>query len=170
MYLLTLATGELRQLTSGAADVHRLTAGVPAADGSHWSLNRDGAADLYLMKVASGEMNLLRAANGWHSLPQWRSDGHWLTVEFESPATLPDIWRVDATTGEAHPITFSTPPALAAAGMVEPEFVHLPQQRRRQHSGLAVPTGRLHPPTRPARPSSIPTAGRPTSTPATSTW
>lgn len=122
LYLLNLVSGELRQLTSGAADV----------TGYGWSpggrrialvINRNGAADLYLLKVASGEINLLRSANGWHSLPQWRSDRHWLTVEFESPATLPDLWRVDATTGEAQPITFSTPPALAAAGMVEPEFV-----------------------------------------------
>ena len=122
LYLLTVATGELRQMTSGEADV----------TGFGWSpggrrialvINHDGAADLYHMKVETGELKLLRAATGWHSLPQWRSDRHWLTVEFETPATLPDVWRVDATTGEAQPITFSTPPALAAAGMVEPEFV-----------------------------------------------
>lgn len=122
LYLLTLATGELRQMTNGAADVIGY-GWSPGGRRIALSINHNGAADLYLLKVESGEMQLLRAANGWHSLPQWRSDRHWLTVEFESPTMLPDVWRVDATTGEAQPVTFSTPPALAAAGMVEPEFV-----------------------------------------------
>ncbi|MCB9154898.1 MAG: S9 family peptidase [Caldilineae bacterium] len=121
LYMLTLASGELRQVTSGAADVTGF-AWSPGGRRMVMAINHNGAADLHLLQVASGELKPLRAAAGWHSLPQWSPDRHWLTVEFETPANLPDIWRVDTTTGEAHPLTGSTPPALMAAGMVEPEF------------------------------------------------
>ena len=122
LYLLDVASGELRQATEGGADVTGF-AWSPGGRRIVLAVNRQGTADLYVLQVASGEMKLLRAANGWHSLPQWSPDRNWLTVEFESAATLPDVWRVDTASGEARPITVSTPPALAAAGMVEPEFV-----------------------------------------------
>lgn len=135
LYLFTLATGELRQLTSSEADVASF-GWSPGGRRIALAINRNGAADLYLLKVASGELQPLRLANGWHSLPQWRSDRHWLTVEYESASTLPDVWRVDTITGEARPVTFSTPPALAAAGMVEPEFVTFPSSRGAVIPGL----------------------------------
>jgi dipeptidyl aminopeptidase/acylaminoacyl peptidase len=49
-----------------------------------------------------------------------------LTVGFESPIQPADLYRIDRNTGEVKQLTFSTPPALATAAMVMPEFVQYP--------------------------------------------
>ena len=103
-------------------------------------LNRQGTSDLCLLDVASGHLTVLRDGLGWHSRPQWSPDGRWLTVEFESPVAPPDIYQVDATTGAARPLTASMPPALAAASLVQPEFVSYLQHARSHHPCPAVPS------------------------------
>ena len=125
LYLLDLHTNELRRLADPQADVIDFDR-RPNSEQIALSINRQGVADLYLLDVATGELRTLRAANGWHSLPQWSNDGRWLTVEFESPTQPPDIYRVDASTGQATPLTRSTPPALATATMASPEYVLYP--------------------------------------------
>jgi dipeptidyl aminopeptidase/acylaminoacyl peptidase len=122
LYLLDLASGELRQLTAYNANVQSF-AWHPAGDQLALVVNYQGAGDLYILQVESAESRTLRAARGWHSLPQWGPDGSWLTVEFESPILPPDIYRIDLETGEVKQLTFSLPPTLAAADLVMPEFV-----------------------------------------------
>lgn len=133
LYQLDPATGQARQLTAENADVQSF---AWSPDGRRIALvvDRRGAADLCLLDLASGELRTLAAAQGWHSLPQWSADGRWLSLEFENPLLPPDIYRVDATTGEAAALTFSLPPALAAASLVQPEFVRYPST-----DGAAIP-------------------------------
>ena len=92
--------------------------------------------------MASGQLTVLRDDPGWHSRPQWSPDGRWLTVEFESPVAPPDIYQVDAVTGAARPLTASMPPALAGAGLVQPEFVTYPSTH-----GANIPALLFRPPT-----------------------
>jgi dipeptidyl aminopeptidase/acylaminoacyl peptidase len=110
-------------------------------DGQHIALvlNRQGAGDLYLLDVASGELVLLRGGDGWHSLPQWSPDGQWLTVEFESPIQPPDVYRVSAASGEASPLTriHAARPGRGWSGATGVRA--LPQQRRRVHPSPALP-------------------------------
>lgn len=122
LYRLDLADGSVTQVTAEGADVQSF---AWSPDGRQMALvvNRQGAGDLCRLDLASGGLRTLAAARGWHSLPQWSRDGRWLSVEFESPRQPPDLYRVDAATGAATPLTFSQPPALAATPLVQPEFV-----------------------------------------------
>jgi len=122
IYLLDVASGELRNLTDLKANVQGF-AWHPGGDQIALVVSRQGAGDLYILEVESLEARALRAAPGWHSLPQWSPDGKWLTVEFQSPIQTPDIYRIDLDTSEARQLTFSMPPALATANPVMPEFV-----------------------------------------------
>jgi dipeptidyl aminopeptidase/acylaminoacyl peptidase len=86
-------------------------------------------------------LRVVCADRGWHSLPQWEPDGKWLTVEFESPVQLPDIYRVVLDTGEARQLTFSVPPVVGTVTMVMPEFVQYPSS-----SQSTIPAFLYHPP------------------------
>jgi dipeptidyl aminopeptidase/acylaminoacyl peptidase len=92
-------------------------------------VNRDGNARLHLIDPSGGDHGVLRDGGGWHSRPHWAPDGGWLTIEFESPTTPPDIYRLDLDGDRlAHEarLTDSRTPALEAAGLVTPEVVHYP--------------------------------------------
>lgn len=125
VYLLEIATGNLRQLTSQSADVHFL---AWSPDGTRLALSggKDGASDLVLLSLAAQQVRVLRAQGGWHSYPRWSPDGSWLTFEFSSPVDAPDVWRIAAESAEARRLTDSLAPALRAAGLVMPELVHYP--------------------------------------------
>jgi dipeptidyl aminopeptidase/acylaminoacyl peptidase len=125
LFLLDVASGELRQLTTVSADVQGF-AWSPEGDQIALVVNYQGSGDLHLLELESGALRVLRAANGWHSRPQWSPDGKWLTVEFESPVQPPDIYRIDVKDGEARQLTFSLPPTLATATLAMPEFVQYP--------------------------------------------
>ncbi len=125
LYLLEVASGQLRQLTAFKANVQ----------GFAWRLggeqlalvvNQQGAGDLYTLEVESSQAKIWRAARGWHSLPQWSPDGKWLTVEFQSPLQAPDIYHLNPGSADARPLTFSMPPTLKAAALVMPKFVEYP--------------------------------------------
>lgn len=139
LYLLDPASGETACLTNDKADVQGFEW---SPDGSRivYVVNHDGAADLHLLTVATRENRPLRAAGGWHSFPQWSPDGAWLTVDFDSPVRPPDIWRVDAASGEAVPLTNSVPPALEAAHLVTPEVL------RYKSNGSTIPAFLFRPP------------------------
>ena len=108
-------------------------------------VNRAGNAALHLIDAAGGDLSVLREAGGWHARPQWAPDGKWLTVEFESPITPPDIYRLDLAgdrlAGETR-LTESRTPALQSAGLVTPQIVRYPS------SDGTVITGFLLRPTR----------------------
>jgi dipeptidyl aminopeptidase/acylaminoacyl peptidase len=140
LHLLDVADGSVRQLSQTGADVQGF-AWRPDGRRIVLVLDREGAGDLYLLDVATGELDLLRGGAGWHSLPQWSPDGQWLTVEFESTTQPPDIYRVSAASGEARALTHSTPPALAAASLVQPQFVRYPSSR-----GASIPALLFRPP------------------------
>lgn len=140
LYLLQRADGSVRQLGQLEADVQGFT-WRPDGQRIALVLDREGAGDLYLLDVATGALDRLRGGDGWHSLPQWSPDGQWLTVEFESPTQPPDIYQVPAASGEARALTHSMPPALAAAGLISPQFVRYPSSR-----GASIPALLFRPP------------------------
>ncbi len=140
LHLLDVTSGTVRPLTQAGADMQGF-AWRPDGRGIALVLDRRGAGDLYLLDLPGGDLRLLRGGDGWHSLPQWSPDGRWLTVEFESPVQPPDIYRIDAHTGAASPLTLSVPPALKAAGLVQPQFVHYPSS-----DGASIPALLFRPP------------------------
>jgi dipeptidyl aminopeptidase/acylaminoacyl peptidase len=108
-------------------------------------VSREGNAGLHLIDATGGNLGVLRDAGGWHSRPQWAPDGRCLTVEFESPTTPPDIYRLDLAgdllAGETR-LTDSRTPALESAGLVTPQVVRYPS------SDGTVISGFLYRPTR----------------------
>jgi dipeptidyl aminopeptidase/acylaminoacyl peptidase len=128
LYHLDVVTRELRQLSTGDADVKGF-AWHPHGERIALVVNQRGTGGLFLLDVGSTECRVLRAANGRHSLPQWSPDGRWLTVEFESPVQPPDIYRIEVETGQARQLTFSMPPVLRSATLVSPEFVRYQSTR-----------------------------------------
>ncbi|GAB4539447.1 MAG: prolyl oligopeptidase family serine peptidase [Anaerolineae bacterium] len=122
LYLIDPATGGQRQLTEDAANVLDF-AWSPQGDQIALVINHQGAGELYLVELESARSRALHTVPGWLSRPQWGPGGRWLTVEFESPLQPPDIYRIDLETTEVRPLTFSMPPALAAANLVMPEFI-----------------------------------------------
>ncbi|MCJ7511595.1 MAG: S9 family peptidase, partial [Anaerolineales bacterium] len=140
LYLLDPSSGETIQLTAGQADVQSYDWNL---DGSRitYVANHNGAGDLHLLAVHSREDRLLRGDSGWHSLPQWSPDSRSIVVGFESPLEAPDLWRVDAETGAAGPLTRSMPPAMRAASLQAPQFVHYPSSR-----GASIPGFLFRPP------------------------
>jgi Tol biopolymer transport system component len=77
------------------------------------TVNREGAFDLALIDVASGDVNTLRTGQGIHSSPHWSPDCKYLTFEYETPLQVPDIYRVSVSGGKISQLTFSNLPALA---------------------------------------------------------
>jgi dipeptidyl aminopeptidase/acylaminoacyl peptidase len=59
-----------------------------------------------------------------------------LSVEFESSVHAPDIYHISVESGEIRQLTFSQPPALAQAKLVQPEFVQIPSTGGVTISGL----------------------------------
>ncbi len=124
---------EMRQVTELGRDVAQFAI---SPDGTRLAVTvyRDGAVDLWLAPLADGEARALREGKGHFANPCWSPDGRFLTVEYEDATTPPDIYRVDVATGEMRPITFSTPPALAALVRVTPEHA-----RYRSFDGREIP-------------------------------
>jgi dipeptidyl aminopeptidase/acylaminoacyl peptidase len=135
----------LRQVTQLAQDVAQFAI---SPDGLLVAATvfREGAVDLLVMPFLGGEPRTLRAGKGHFANPCWSPDGSFLTTEYEDAATPPDIFRVDVATGAMRPITFSTPPALAALERVTPEHVSY-----RSFDGQEIPA-LLWQPRRPPRP------------------
>jgi dipeptidyl aminopeptidase/acylaminoacyl peptidase len=107
-------------------------------------VNREGTYALAIITVDNGAVRFLREMRGIHSAPQWTPNGAALIVAFETPLTPPDLWRVDAASGQATQLTFSNLPALAANELVMPERVHYSS-----FDGLEIPAYLY----RPARPN-----------------
>jgi dipeptidyl aminopeptidase/acylaminoacyl peptidase len=123
----------MHQLTHLNRDVDEI---AWAPDGARLAatVSRDAAVDLVLVDAATGEATDLVTGLGYIAAPQWSPDGRTLTVEYESTTRPPDLYRVDATTGELTQLTFSMPPALATHELVTPEHIHY-----RSYDGLEIP-------------------------------
>jgi len=128
LYVLDPESGENLQLTGTQADVQAFDW---SPDGLRlvYVADHNGAGDLHLVTVATREDRRLRGDSGWHSLPQWSPDGKSIFVGFESPVDAPDLWQVDAETGEAERLTWSMPPALRNASLCMPQFIRYPSTR-----------------------------------------
>lgn len=89
-------------------------------------VHHEGVARLHLIDASGADRGILRNAVGWHARPQWAPSGDWMTVEFESPTTPPDIWRLDLDgdrVARETRLTDSRTPAFESAEMVTPEVV-----------------------------------------------
>ena len=98
------------------------------------TINQQGAFNLALIDVASGEVNYLKTGQGIYSTPNWSPDGRFLTVEYESPLQPPDLYRVSIPGGKTTQLTFSNLPALARNPLVMPEWVYYKSQ-----DGMRIP-------------------------------
>jgi dipeptidyl aminopeptidase/acylaminoacyl peptidase len=96
--------------------------------------NRNGAFDLSLVDVQSGEISDLQTGTGMHSNPHWAPDGSFLTFEYESPLLPPDMYRMDLSTRQVTQLTFSNPPALQKNNTAMPEVVSY-----KSFDGLEIP-------------------------------
>ncbi len=123
----------MRQLSHVGADVADL-AWSPDGAQLACTVNRQGALDLALLDVNSGEMRYLRTGQGYHALPQWSPDGSFLTVEYEDALNPPDLLRVEVGNGRSTQLTFSNLPALANNQLVTPEIISY-----KSYDGLEIP-------------------------------
>jgi dipeptidyl aminopeptidase/acylaminoacyl peptidase len=98
------------------------------------AVNEAGAFNLILVDPASGKTVSLLAGQGCYSNPQWSGDGTFITFEYESPVSAPEIYRIDLTTKVATQLTFSTLPAISAVKLAMPERVAYPSI-----DGLEIP-------------------------------
>lgn len=123
----------IRPLTRLGRDVGDL-AWSPKGTHLACTINREGAFDLALIDVASGEVTTLKMGEGNFSRPNWSPDGSFLTVEYENPIQPPDLYRVSIPGGEMTQLSFSNPPALARNKLVMPERV-----RYKSFDGTEIP-------------------------------
>ncbi len=128
LYLLDPESGESLQLTAGMADIQAYDWSPDGTRLVHVA-DHNGAGDLHRVTLATREDRRLRGDSGWHSLPQWSADGKAVFVGFESPLDAPDLWKVDAESGEAERLTWSMPPALGKASLRAPQFIRYPSTR-----------------------------------------
>ncbi|MGB7096396.1 MAG: S9 family peptidase [Anaerolineales bacterium] len=135
LYLMQLDSGEITQLTSGQSDVHEF-AWSHAGKRIALVVNKQGSNRLDLLDLDTAEQHTLHGEVGWHTFPQWGPDDSWLSVEFESSIQAPDIYHISVESGEIRQLTFSQPPALAQAKLVQPEFVQIPSSGGVTISGL----------------------------------
>ena len=128
LYRIDAAGGQATPLTHVDADVMDF-AWSPDGQRIVLVVNREGNARLQLIDAAGGDLGVLRDAGGWHGRPQWGPGGGWMTVEFESPTSPPDIYRLDLVgdrVARETRLTDSRAPALESAGLVTPQVVHYP--------------------------------------------
>ncbi|HET6594524.1 MAG TPA: S9 family peptidase [Anaerolineales bacterium] len=123
----------LHQLTNTGHDVFQFEW---SPDGRQMSiiLNRSGAFDLSLVEVETGAVTDLRTGQGFHSNPNWSNDGSFLTFEYESPLSPPDLYRMELASKQITQLTYSNPPAMQNNKKVLPEIVSY-----KSFDGLEIP-------------------------------
>ncbi|MCB9135517.1 MAG: S9 family peptidase [Anaerolineales bacterium] len=132
----------LRQLTRLSHDVGDL-AWSPDGTRLAGTVNRNGSFDLVLVDAETGTPTFLGPNGGYHSRPNWSSDGKFLTIERETPTQPPDLYRVDVNTHAVTQLTFSNLPALARNTLITPEWISY-----KSFDGLEIPA-LLYRPTHP---------------------
>lgn len=117
--------GEPRQLTHTGLEIAD-PAWSPDGTRLACTVNHLGARRLAVVSLADGEVSELSSLPGVYSLPCWSPDGSFLTAEFESPTTPPDLYRIGLDSQRRTQLTFSNPPALQALPLLELESVVYP--------------------------------------------
>lgn len=143
---------ELYLIQPDGEGLHALTAAGQDIVQYEWSpsgtrilavINRGGAFTLNIIEVDTGLVHLLCADAGLHSNPNWACDESYVTFEFESPSSPPDVYRMNLPARQVTRLTFSEPPALQAArkampqaisyhsfdGLEIPAFLYLPEKQ-----------------------------------------
>ena len=122
IYLVRPSGEGFHQLTNRGHDVFQFEW---SPDGRQMAvvLNRNGAFDLCLVEVETGEVSDLRSGRGMHSNPNWGPDGTFITFEYESPLLPPDLYRIHLADKKVTQLTFSNPPALQRDKKTQPEIV-----------------------------------------------
>ena len=123
----------LHQLTNTGYDVLQFE-WAPSGRQLAVILNRGGAFDLSLLDVDTSTVTDLRGGQGFHSNPNWASDGSFLTFEYESPLLPPDLYRIELTSKQVIQLTYSNPPAMEKNKKAMPEVVCY-----KSFDGLEVP-------------------------------
>jgi dipeptidyl aminopeptidase/acylaminoacyl peptidase len=133
IYLIQPTGDGLHQLTNTGHDVVQFEW---SPNGSQLAVifNRNGAFDLSLVETETGSVVDLRSGTGLHSNPNWAPDGAFITYEFESPLTPPDLYRISMGDKRVTQLTFSNPPALQRNKRVLPEIVSY-----KSFDGLEIP-------------------------------
>jgi TolB protein len=81
-----------------------------SADGEWlaWTSNREGAWDLYILQLSTGERRRLTDTPNYEGWPSWSPDGRWLAYESNADGDL-DIWIL-AIDGSSAPIQLTNEP------------------------------------------------------------
>jgi dipeptidyl aminopeptidase/acylaminoacyl peptidase len=98
------------------------------------SVNEAGAMNLVAIDTESGTPESLLSGQGCYSNPQWSPDGAFITFEYESPVSAPEIYRIDLQTRKSTQLTFSTLPAISAVKLAMPERISY-----KSHDNLEIP-------------------------------
>jgi dipeptidyl aminopeptidase/acylaminoacyl peptidase len=123
----------LRQLTHLKCDIS-MPAWSPDSIQIAACINVNGSVHLAQINSMTDEVITLRSGDGYHSNPQWAPDGTFLTFEYESPVSIPEIYRLDIQSNKVIQLTFSILPAMKANKLVMPERVSYPS-----YDGLEIP-------------------------------
>lgn len=123
---------ELWIVPANGGDPQQLThAGMDLADHA-WSpdgtrlactISHLGAVNLAIIHLSDGTLEQITHTKGVYSHPNWAPDGSFLTAEFESPTSPPDLFRIDLSNRRTTQLTFSNPPALRALPLLELESI-----------------------------------------------
>ncbi len=133
LYLIKPDGEGLHQLTKAGQDIFQYE-WSPYGKQMLIVVNKSGSFELMLLETESGSMVALRSETGIHSNPNWAYDESFVTFEFESPTTFPDLYRMDLPSKKVTQLTFSTPPALQRNKKVVPELVSY-----KSFDGLEIP-------------------------------
>ena len=123
----------LRQLSHFEQDVIELE-WSPDGTSLACTVNRGGQIELALIPAAGGTATTLHSGAGTHAHPNWSPAGDFITFEYESPISPPNLYRLDLGSGNVIPLTDSMPPALKALHLVQPEIIAYPSS-----DGLEIP-------------------------------
>ncbi|KPV40795.1 S9 family peptidase [Alicyclobacillus ferrooxydans] len=115
LWLLTVSTGEIRQLTSGA---YSETEPTFAPDGQSiafvsWrsDFEQEVTPSIYQLNIASGEMNRVYEGKGMTSAPAYSPDGRWIAFfghrDGERSGTNNCLWVVSISGDELHCLSAS---------------------------------------------------------------
>lgn len=133
IWLLTLATGDLRPLTALTNDIGEFH-WLPHGQQLLATVNREGYFYPVLVAVATGELTELVQEAGVFYGACVGENGRFATIHHADSVTPPDIYRLDLATGEKRPLTHSCPPVLQAMTLIQPEIVRYPS-----YDGLEIP-------------------------------
>ncbi|MHB8574373.1 MAG: S9 family peptidase [Dehalococcoidia bacterium] len=114
VYVLHVASGEVRQLTEGPWEDGGLHGQAPrhlcwSSDGTRLAFlrNRDGCFDVMLIQVDGGGPRRISSGDGNWGIVGWLPDGASLLASFDSPVQPPDLWRLTADGDVPEQLTFS---------------------------------------------------------------